>query len=298
MMYFKKFVASIKVNGKVLREDEGQVKIPFSSEYSISLKNLNSVKAQARVSIDGEDLSGWLVLQPNSNVDLERSIKNGNLTKGNKFKFIERTDNIENHRGIGVEDGLIRIEYKFEKKFTYIPPVTTVVHEHHYNPWYTPAPYTAITQTYPWNQSVTRSTNSNLQGGLISNILNSQYTVNTITSECLPQNAIYAMNCSVAASDTTPTSQFTNSFESSTVAENTAGITVPGSISNQTFYNAYDFACEESEVMVLKLVGAVGKKKVSVPVTVDLKPTCTTCGRVNKATNKFCGACGTSLVII
>lgn len=116
MTYRNKFVACIKVNGKVLREQDGEVAIPFGSEYSILLKNLNSVRAQVRVSVDGEEVSnGWLIIQPNKELNLERSIKNNNLLKGNCFKFIERTSKIEEHRGIGSDDGLVHIEYKFEK---------------------------------------------------------------------------------------------------------------------------------------------------------------------------------------
>ena len=58
---------------------------------------------------------GGLVLNAGQSIDLERSIRNNNLTEGNRFKFIERTGRIEEHRGIGIEDGLVRIEYQFEQ---------------------------------------------------------------------------------------------------------------------------------------------------------------------------------------
>jgi hypothetical protein len=68
------------------------------------------------VFIDGENVvPGGLVVDPGRTVDLERWIKNGNLSEGNKFKFIERTSAIEDGpRGIKLEDGLVRIEYQFE----------------------------------------------------------------------------------------------------------------------------------------------------------------------------------------
>jgi len=56
-----------------------------------------------------------LVIDPGREIDLERWIKNGNLTEGNRFKFIERTGSVEQHRGIGIEDGLVRIEFQFEQ---------------------------------------------------------------------------------------------------------------------------------------------------------------------------------------
>jgi len=271
-MYYKNFVSCIKVNGKVLREQNSEVAIPFNSEYSLLLKNLNSVRAQVHVSIDGEDVSGWLVLQPNSQLDLERSIKNNNLEKGNKFKFIERTSNIENHRGIGSDDGLVKVEYKFEKIYQY-------------NPWLCQPNY-IITTTTP-------SLGDN--------------TWTTYYNTCQNQNSnqIYAMNCSTSSNPKSDVDNFqkTSAINSSCLRSidnniNDTGITVPGSISNQKFYNTSDFQCEQSDVIVLKLVGTVGMKKVIEPITVDYKPTCITCGRVNKATNKFCSDCGTSLVII
>lgn len=116
MMYESKLAAAIKVNGKVLREFKDTVHIPFGSEYTILLKNLNTTRAVVNVFIDGNDMvPGGLVLDPGREVDLERSVKNGNLTEGNRFKFIERTGNVEKHRGIGIEDGLVRIEFQFEQ---------------------------------------------------------------------------------------------------------------------------------------------------------------------------------------
>ena len=118
MMYQSKLVASLKANGKILREFKDTVYIPFSSEYSILLKNLNTVRAIVNVYIDGENVvPGGLVLNAGQEIDLERSIKNNNLNEGNKFKFIERTGNIEKHRGIKLEDGLVRVEYCFERAY-------------------------------------------------------------------------------------------------------------------------------------------------------------------------------------
>ena len=90
-MYQSKLVASLKANGKILREFKDTVYIPFGSEYSFLLKNLNTTRALINVFIDGEDMTpGGLVLNAGQEVDLERSIKGGNLMEGNRFKFIER----------------------------------------------------------------------------------------------------------------------------------------------------------------------------------------------------------------
>ena len=117
MMYNEKMIATVKVGGKVLREFKDTVFLPFASEYEIYLKNLNTVRASVRVFVDGNDVLGGrsLIIEPNSDLSLERSIAGGNLTEGNKFKFIERTETIEKHRGIGAEDGIVRIEYQYER---------------------------------------------------------------------------------------------------------------------------------------------------------------------------------------
>ena len=122
-MYESKLAAAIKVNGKVLREfDKDTVYIPFGSEYSILLKNLNTTRAVINVFIDGDNtVPGGIVLNPGQEVDLERSVKNGNLQEGNRFKFIERTGAIEQHRGVKLEDGLVRVEFQFEQP---VRPIT------------------------------------------------------------------------------------------------------------------------------------------------------------------------------
>ena len=81
MMYNDKVVAAIKVNGQVLRESGDTVILPFGCEYSILAKNLNSVRAQISVSVDGQDATEGtrLIIAPNGSVELERFIRAGNL---------------------------------------------------------------------------------------------------------------------------------------------------------------------------------------------------------------------------
>jgi len=49
-MYKEQMVAAVKVGGKVLRENGETVVLPFGSEYSVYLKNLNTVRA----GVDGD----------------------------------------------------------------------------------------------------------------------------------------------------------------------------------------------------------------------------------------------------
>ena len=265
-MYNQKLVASIKSKGKVLREFKDTVYIPFASEYSILLKNLNTVRAVVNVFIDGENaVPGGLVIDPGRTVDLERWIKNGNLSEGNKFKFIERTSAIENGpRGIKLEDGLIRVEYQFEQP----RPIINV------------AP-TWTTTTTTWNNSILRGIGGSSISGSAADWAGPAGSVTCSAN----LNSVSSDNFKITASGA--------SFQNET------GITVPGSKSEQKFVTAHVGILESTvHSIVLKLVGDLGDNKpVTKPITVKAKPKCVTCGHQNKATAKFCSECGTALEI-
>ena len=285
-MYNQKLVASVKANNKVLREFKDTVYIPFGSEYSILLKNLNTTRAVVNVFIDGENaVPGGLVIDPGRTVDLERWIKNGNLSEGNKFKFIERTAAIEEGpRGIKLEDGLVRIEYQFE-----VPPMP-------------------ITQIPDWQRkqiwdSVKYGTISGAMGSTISA---TSYNVNGVMrsadfskGEFVKAQATAAINQYCADNGIVNKAEVHDGMATMDCSFNDVGITVPGSKSEQKFQTAYVGALESTvHNIVLKLVGDLGNNKPVVkPVTVKAKPKCVTCGHQNKATAKFCSECGTALEI-
>ena len=116
MVYKENFVVAIKSNGKILREINNIVTLPFGSEYSILLKNLNSVSAVVKIDVDGERVTkgGDIIVKPNSSTELTGILK-GSTVK-NRFKFIQKTKEISDYRGDRVDDGIIRVEYQFEKK--------------------------------------------------------------------------------------------------------------------------------------------------------------------------------------
>ena len=126
MVYKDYFVVAVKSDGKILREKEGSVYLPFGSEYSILLKNLDSRKAVVDISIDGEDIldKNRLIVDPNSDVELDGFIRGKSAT--NSFKFIEKTEEIINHRGDRIDDGIIRVNVTFEKRVVeqYYYPIT------------------------------------------------------------------------------------------------------------------------------------------------------------------------------
>lgn len=291
MMYSKKLAVAIKTNGKVLREfansskTKDTVYIPFGSEYSVLLKNLNSVRVLTNVYIDGTNATpGGLVLNAGQEIDLERWIANGNLSTGNRFKFIERTGAIEDHRGIKLEDGLVKVEYQFEKVYQSVQPTFYPGHwEWHPHYW----DYKWYRGYGPhWNDTIgaSGSTGSTSTYGMRGSSLGS--TVGT--------NSIRTKGISSSVNTSAPLS---SSLDSSQAFYNDAGITVPGSKSDQKFQTASWFATEEeTNVIILKLLGETpDNKPIQKPVTVKAKTKCTTCGTMNKAHAHFCHKCGTAL---
>lgn len=274
MMYSNKLIASVKANGKILREFKDTIYIPFNSEYSLLLKNLDTRRAIINVYIDGDNMTpNGLVLYGGQEVDLERSIKNNNLNEGNRFKFISRNGAVEKHRGTKLEDGLIRVEYQFEKLLLNLQNDPLPITQHHNTHWWdTKLPITQPPNLHwSWNTAGHYWANS---------------PINKPSGSCTPTMGV-AQNSVQPCSST---------------YLNDVGITVPGSISNQKFstVSGFGFVTEiEKHSIVLKLLGETADNKiVTEPITVKSKPKCITCGKQNKATAKFCSECGTALQII
>ena len=271
MMYQSKLVASLKANGKILREFKDTVYIPFGSEYSFLLKNLHTQRAVVNIFIDGDNIvEGGLVINAGEEVNLERYVKNGNLTEGNRFKFIERTQAVEDGpRGIKLEDGLIRIEFQYEKP--YIPP--------------------------QWNKSSWISAS----GGMSPTSYNVGGTLRSVdwskNGEVTAQAASTAINNYCADNGIINKSEMHDG--AATMDWNDVGITVPGSKSDQKFSTVTMGAMEaEKHTIVLKLLGETpDNKPVLKPVTVFTHQKCITCGKKNKVHSKFCSECGTALEI-
>ncbi len=310
-MYESKLVASLKANGKILREFKDTVYIPFGSEYSFLLKNLNTTRALVNVFIDGEDMTpGGLVLNAGQEVDLERSIKGNNLTEGNRFKFIERTGAIENGpRGVKLEDGLVRIEFQFEKPPMRVSDLPEWQKRSIFGPMFGDhggivgsngtSEYPGVTDRYSttninssWISASGTTSQVNVNGAMrgVDWSKNGEVTAQaasaSIDKYCADNGIINKMD----AHDGSATMDW---------CQNDVGITVPGSKSTQKFQTTYMNALEtEKHTIVLKLLGETeDNKPVLKPVTTKHKPKCVTCGKQNKATAKFCTECGTALEI-
>lgn len=258
-MYYEKFVASLKKDGKVLRDNHGLIKIPFDTEYSLYLKNLESRNAVVGITIDGKDvLDGHkLVVPSNESMDL-LGFMNGNQVK-NKFRFIELTKQLEDRIGYSPEDSLIRIEVWFQK----MKPITQEV-------------ITTYTNTYPYHW------------------YGEPYRY--VVSPYICNGGGRGSSCGTFSLDSfsadMPVAMASCNYSSPEPA-NDVGITVKGNNCQQDFGSTYVSDLEEqSHVLVLKLSGYQDKQKVHTVVTTKDKIYCPKCGKSNHFGNKFCTDCG------
>lgn len=294
-MYKEKFVTVVKSNGKILREHDGCVTLPFQSEYSILMKNLESRKAEVRITIDGQDVlnDSTLLVMPNSTFELEGFLSGFKVS--NKFKFIQKTKEVIEHRGDKIDDGMIRVEFTFEKAK---PERKQIIHDHiHYCQQCYCHPCTC--HKFPWTTSWYYS-GSNLRSSTPS------FTVGGHTTTDSEGVSIY--NCAIGSSAGSQSrgaagNQQTGFAESINFSKPTfepledEGITVKGSESKQKFVVGNIGELEENKnIIIIKLRGTTSEgEEVKQPITVDKKLYCETCGKASKSSAKFCSGCGTAL---
>ena len=259
MMYSEKFVAVVKCGGKILREHDDIVYIPFDSEYSIYLNSMSNRKALVKIWIDGKEVTAnGLILNPNKPVELERFIGD-DMDKGYKFKFIQKTKKIQDHRGDKAEDGIIRIEWWLEKEV----PVAWISSSYHSN-------------NYRLGSSA---------GG--SSMYSNSFSKSIGDVESRSIGDVFA--CSTGPNSLT--------FEDSPKADE--GITVEGSDSKQGFVYGHIGVLEPtSSVIVLKLMGTnKNQEEIKRPITVHTKVRCKTCGTICRSNQNFCEECGTRIIV-
>ena len=285
-MYNKNLAMAVKVDGKVLREIDGKVYLPFGAEYTIYFKNTSTRRVKVKITIDGQDAmdGSKLVIDANSTSELKRFIKNGNMTEGNSFKFIEKTEKISQHRGDRIDDGLIVVEYEFERE----PP--------RYR-----------TNEY-WDQIGVQPDiyRPNIRKAVYPTTAANQYNpYNTYSLEVSDESAYASMDWSDGASagpvvlNAMAAAPQAAAITTRAVAK--SGITAPGSQNKQEFSTASwrgtDTGIGKAS-MTLELKGEMGDEDhVEAPVTIKTKVVCSMCGSEFKSGTKFCSECGTSLKI-
>ncbi len=276
MTYKDHFVIEVKSKGKILRVKDEAVYLPYGSEYTLLLKNLHSRRASVSISIDGEDVLDYssLVLEPNSTSELQGFLR-GNVAR-NGFRFIHKTKEISDHRGDRADDGLIRVEFAFEKPQPKPEIINTIkeVHHYHNNPFKFDYYGSNVDWTYASNKSSAGKSGDDEPVAMYANCcdtLGRGIESNVTMDSFEPQNI----------------SELPNADE---------GITVKGSEINQQFNYASIGPLEESNVIVIKLKGiAQTGSSIREPVTVQTKYECSSCGLKSKSSFKFCPNCGTFL---
>lgn len=264
MTYKDQFVVEVKCRGKILRVVNDEVRLPFGSEYSLYLKNLNSRRASVNISIDGEDVLDYqsLILEPNSSTELEGFLRG--TTAKNRFKFINKTKEIADHRGDKADDGIIRVEFAYEKTVA----TRKILHEthHHYHSDNRYPPHWNYNDWFNGDSSIRYSSNSSEIEGLAGSVSSMHVQQESLGVKSLGQPL------------------------------NDEGITVKGSEIHQDFNYGSIGELEQSEVIVIRLKGITGTSApVQQPITVKTKLECPTCGRKSRSDSKFCSNCGTFL---
>ena len=317
MVYHQKLVAVIKYNGKILREkDNNTVYLPFLAEYELFIKNLESRDAVLNISIDGQDIldNQQLVVKANQTCTLEGFLKGNTIT--NKFKFIQKTNKIQDFRGDKIDDGLIRIEYQFTK----LNHSITEIHHHHIDHGHFHHPYWCVCSrcrpfiqypqpyyftSYPIQHSIGAG-----GGGAIYGMNSGSISESPVNSYHLSSNVSGSINNigagggssnsggaggAVGQSHVCTTDAFMPQFDNPAEAE---GITVKGTEVNTTLSQVQVSPLEDNSfTIIIRLSGYDNTKNqpVEKPVLVRAKVKCSTCGRQSKSHIKYCPECGTFL---
>jgi len=287
MTYKDQFVVEVKCRGKILRVKDDAVHLPFGSEYSLYLKNLNSRRASVTISIDGQDVldNQSLILEPNSSTELEGFLRG--TTAKNRFKFINKTKEIQEHRGDKVDDGIIRVEFAYEKA----QPIRKVILEdhhhidHHHNHHHFDHYHWNYGNWFTGDSTVKYGSVGGSSGDQVRGMAESSFTMNNSKGGEPVQSAFYS-NVSMDSLG----------VESLGQPLDDEGITVKGSECNQSFRYASIGELEQAEVIIIRLKGITGTSTpIQQPITVQTKLTCSTCGKVSTSAAKFCANCGTFL---
>jgi hypothetical protein len=267
-MYVKNFVVSIKCGDKFLRDNGGDVELPFNSEYSLFLKNLDSRDSVVGIKIDGEDVldDNRIVVRGNSSVELLGFMEGSKVKR--KFKFIEYDNVLEKKIEYSPEFSLISVEVTYRKPK---PTVQEHIVKYRYD-WETyPTPYYGIHPRYDH--------------------------VEIYCGDRIYGDRMVWGGGTISSNGTCSKSLNIQTLNRSTLSTNDVGITVKGDKCNQSFTSTYiDDLEDQSHVIILRLRGFHSDiTKVVDVVTNKDKVYCSECGKSNSIKNKYCPDCGNLL---
>ena len=116
-MYNNNCVIAILHKGNVLRENSGEVHLPFGSNYKIRAKNNGWGRVKVKVKIDGSYIhpeNQAFVINVSDQMDLERLITNGDLNSGPRLKFVELSDG-RVQDPTSKENGIVEVSFYRER---------------------------------------------------------------------------------------------------------------------------------------------------------------------------------------
>ncbi len=298
MTYKDNFVVEIRSDGQILRVKDGSVYLPFGCEYSILLKNLNSKKASVKVSIDNEDVldGNSLILNPLVTHELQGFLRG--TTAKNCFRFIQKTKEIQEHRGDKVGDGLVRVEFAFEKpreEPIMIKEVKKIVeehhHHHHHDHDYWPRRYNWYDGS-GWNYTTADAVQQDGDQPI------STYNMSVGSSgDKSSKDALRGVSRGFKSEVVCDSLGVQTAFTAQNAPIADEGITVKGNEIHDNYMYGMIGDLGDSSVIVISLKGMQRSSGVVVnePVTVQTKLECSTCGLKSKSAFKFCPNCGTFL---
>lgn len=264
-MFSQDFVLSVLQDGKICKEENGVVKIPFGSNYVIRLRNKHRLKCATDVYVDGEKVNevGQIVVHGNDYIDIEGFLRGGN--KNTKFQFVELADGRVKQPN-ETQNGLIEVKFYLQKE-TEVQKIVEHYYDYTYRPiWIYRDDY--IKPWYPYGGPCwcnSHTIGSNIGGGGTST--SAGITTNNSNNECY---------CS--AESKIDSSGLLGDLKSSN------GATIEGNNFEQNFNSIHFDLKQEPITLRLQLVG----------YEADLRK-CLYCHSKVKIGDKFCSKCGTKL---
>lgn len=161
MVYSNKFVFCVLLDGRPQKElANGQVSLPFGTEYSLRFRNKNNRRAVVEIWIDGENVSGnGYIIAAHDYVDIKR---HHDIDRSFKFVSLDSEDAIEHGKNGPNHDkvkGTIEARFRLEEERPKV--IYRDVHHdhHHHHDHYVPRPI------HPWYERPIWLTSANDNSG-------------------------------------------------------------------------------------------------------------------------------------
>lgn len=282
MVYSNKFVVSILVNGRIVDEKvNGEVSIPFGSNYTVRLRNKHAVRAVGKIYIDNENVSGGgYIVEANSYVDIKR-----HANEDRSFKFVSTKSaaakksgkDLSNQNG---ELGVVEVRFYLEKPVVaipYNPPLRRKPQKLYYpypdpnypNPYIKPYDKPWVTPHYPYEPRKSEI-------WCMSNDMKNSYRS---TVSCNDTDNIYTTSNSMIRSSSIG--------GSSCQSRGLDGLTVKGNSTGQNF--TFGHVNLESTYTTLRVV----LRGYSTPTT--RVAYCPNCGAKIGKRDRYCSVCGNQI---